>query len=75
MLGVFKMILKIKVKPNSSKQEICKLSDIEYMVNLKSRAEDNKANIELLKMLKKEFKADVKIIKGMKSRNKIVEVM
>ena len=68
------MIIEIRVKPKSGKQEIQKISKKEYKVYLKQQAEDNKANIELLKFLKKYFKKDVKIIKGLKSRNKITEV-
>lgn len=68
------MILKIKVKPNSNKQEIEKIDEDNYKISLKSKPEDNKANIELIKMLKKHFGKDVKIIKGLKSKNKIVEV-
>ena len=71
------MIIKIKVKPNSEKQEIKKLEDGIYAVNLREKAEDNKANIELLNLLKKYFKVSVKdinLIKGMKGRDKIVEV-
>lgn len=51
-----------------------KISDNEYKVYLKKPAEDGKANIELLKMLKKHFKVDVKIVRGLKNRNKIVEI-
>ena len=69
------MIIKIKVKPNSGKQELVKISEDEYIINLKKPAQDNKANIELFKLLKKHFKAEnIKIIKGLKSREKIVEV-
>lgn len=71
------MILKIKVKPNSGKQELIKISENEYKISLKERAENNKANLELIKLLKKYFKVgaeDIKIIKGMKSKNKIIEV-
>jgi len=71
------MILKIKIRPNSGKQEIIRVSEDEYAVSLKKPAEDNKANIELLKLLKKHFKitaGDIKIIKGLKSRNKIIEI-
>lgn len=71
------MILKIKVKPNSENQEIIKINETEYIVNLKSFPEDNKANIELLKLLKKYFKVevkDIKIIKGKKSKNKVIEI-
>jgi len=56
------MIIEVKVKPNSKEQEIIKTGENEYKISLKEKAEDNKANIELLKLL------------GLKSRNKIVEV-
>ena len=68
------MILKIKVKPNSEKQEIEKIDEENYKISLKSKPEDNKANIELIKLLKKHFGKDIKIIKGLRNRNKIVEV-
>ena len=71
------MIIKIKVKPNSGKKEVQKISDDEYIVSLKERAENNKANIELIKLLSKELKVssnNIKIIKGLKSKNKIIEI-
>lgn len=68
------MIIKIKVKPNSEKHEIIKIKDSEYKISLKQRAENNKANIELIKLLKRYFKKDARIIKGLKSKEKIVEV-
>lgn len=68
------MIIKIKVKPESREQKIEKISEQEYKISLKERAEDNKANIELLKLLKKYFNKQAKIIKGLRSRNKIVEI-
>jgi len=68
------MKLKIKAKPNSGKQEIVKVSSEDYKVFLKSSPEDNKANLELLKLLSKYFKRQVHIVKGIKSRDKIVEV-
>ena len=53
------MKIKIKVKPNSGKQEVIKQDDF-YSIKLKSSAQDNKANIELIKLLKKYFKKDAK---------------
>ena len=67
--------MKIKVKPNSGKQEIVKLDEDSYIISLKSIAENNKANIELLKILRKHFKKDIKIIKGKTSRNKVVKII
>ena len=68
------MMLKIRAKPNSKKQEIRKISEKEYIISLKENAENNKANLELLKVMKKYLRKDIKIIKGLRSRNKIIEV-
>ncbi|MGV8152500.1 MAG: DUF167 domain-containing protein [Candidatus Nanoarchaeia archaeon] len=74
------MIIKIKVKPHSGKQEIEKLAEDDYMVFLKSEPENNEANTELLKLLRKYFKKqniifnNIKIIKGLKSRDKIIVI-
>ena len=35
----------------------------------------NKANIEILKFLKRHFKTDLRIIKGLKSKNKIISII
>ena len=68
------MRIKVKVKPNSGKEEIKQISEDEFIVNLKKPAEDNKANLELIKFLKKYFKKEVKFIRGLKSKDKILEV-
>ena len=71
------MKIKVNVKPHSGKQEIKKISENEYVVYLKKPAQDNKANIELIKLLGKELNVgskNIKIIKGLTSKNKIIEV-
>lgn len=71
------MILKIKVKPNSSDFKIEDLGDNNYFVKLKSPAEDNKANRELVKNLSKYLRISfdkIKIKFGLKGKNKLVEV-
>lgn len=71
------MIFKIKVKPNSGKQGVEKEKEgkkQDYLVYVKSPAENNKANIEVIKLLEKHFKKSVKIKSGFTSRNKIVEI-
>ncbi|MDD5193027.1 MAG: DUF167 domain-containing protein [Candidatus Nanoarchaeia archaeon] len=68
------MIIKIKVFPKSGREEIIKISEAEYKVYLKKSPEDNRANIELLKLLKDYFKKNINIIKGARSRNKIIEI-
>jgi len=68
------MKLKIKVRVSSGKQEVEKISDEEYSVFLKSAPENNEANLELLKVLKKYFGKEIKIKSGFTSRRKVVEV-
>jgi hypothetical protein len=67
------MKINIKVKPNSQEQKIEQIDGL-YIVNLKSPPVENKANLELIHLLKKYFKRDVKIISGFSSRKKIIEV-
>ena len=69
------MKIQVKVKPSSGKQEIEKKGDF-YLVYLKSPPENNRANLELIKLLQKYFNSrDIKIKSGFKSKNKIVEVV
>ena len=65
--------IKLKVKPNSRKTEILKEENNEILLAVRSPAENNKANIEIIKFFSREFKTRVKIVKGLKSRNKIVD--
>jgi len=70
------MIVEIRVQPRSSKEEIIKLSESSYKVYTRKPAIDGKANKHLIEMLSKYLKTKknrIKIIKGFKSRNKIVE--
>ena len=80
------MIINLKVRPHSGRQEIKKISgsetptktqrvsDKNYLVYLKSSPENNKANIELIKLLRRYFDKDVRIINGKSSMRKTVEV-
>ncbi len=68
------MRIKVKVKPRSGKQEIVKIEEDNYLVYLKNSPEDNKANIELLNFLKKYFRKKIKIVRGAKNKNKILEI-
>ncbi len=68
-------IFKIIVKPNSAKNEILKFDEGRkaYRVSIKEKAEDNKANIEIIKFFSKLLKKKVKIIKGLKSKEKVLK--
>lgn len=67
------MKIEVKIHANSSQEKIEKRGE-KYEVWLKEKPVDNKANEKLLKILKKYFNKQVKIIKGLKSRNKIIEL-
>ncbi|MBU0760553.1 MAG: DUF167 domain-containing protein [Nanoarchaeota archaeon] len=70
------MILKIKVKPNSSRDSLEKISPTEYKAELKAPPQNNKANLALIKLLAKEFsvpQSKIKI-KNPSSRKKVVEI-
>lgn len=66
-------LMKIRLHAGSSQEKIEKISD-GYEVWLKEKPIENKANIALEKFLKKYFGKQVKIVKGFKSKNKIVEL-
>ena len=66
--------LEILVKVNKNKTEIVKIQDNIYYVNVKGKAVNNEANIEILKFFSKLSKKRVKIIKGLKSKRKILSV-
>ncbi|OGJ21495.1 hypothetical protein A3K73_00845 [Candidatus Pacearchaeota archaeon RBG_13_36_9] len=68
------MIIEIRAKPGAKKEELEKVSEGKYTASLKEKAEDNKANFELLRLLKKHFGKEIKMVKGLKSRNKIARV-
>jgi uncharacterized protein (TIGR00251 family) len=68
------MILKVKVKPNSKEQGIEDKNGC-YLIKVKSKAQDNKANVELCKLLQRYFKREVRIKSGFTSKNKLVEVL
>ncbi len=71
------MILNIKVKTNSSKQKVENFGGGRYLVYLKSEPENNKANMELINVLSKEFgvpPSSIKIKFGQISDKKLVEI-
>ncbi len=67
------MRIEIKVKPQSGKSEII-LKDEKFIAFLKSPPENNKANLELLKLAKKYFKKDARIVLGKTSKTKVLEI-
>jgi len=69
------MKLSIKLHPNSSQEKIQEIEkEKSYEIWIKEKPIDGKANEELVKLLKKHFKKEVKLISGFNSRRKIIEV-
>jgi len=70
------MIIQIKVKPNSPKEEVVKENE-EFTIFIKEKAENNRANLAVIKILAKYFgvsSSQISIKTGMKSRKKIIEI-
>ena len=65
--------MKILVKPNSKENsiEFNKQKNI-YVVSVKEKPQNNKANIAVLKLMKKKFNKKFKIIQGLKSKEKLL---
>lgn len=69
------IILNLKIIPNSSKNEIAGILNNFIKIKINASPEKGKANDELLSFLSKKFnikKADIRILKGEKSREKKV---
>ncbi len=76
MKGIIESNVKVILKPNSSKNKIIKFDSERnaYIVEVKAPAHNNKANIGLVKFLSRLLKRDVKIVRGFKSREKILKI-
>ena len=71
------MIIKVKVHPGSTREEVRKINDGEFEIWILEKAIGGKANFSLIKILAKEFGVSTgKIkIKTLKGRKKIVEII
>jgi len=70
-----KTVVKLKVFTGKPVTRIYLGNDGEtLLIDVKNKPEKNKANKEIIKMLKKFFKNEVKIISGLKQKNKIIEI-
>jgi len=67
---------KIIVKTNAPKNEILGYDKgmQAYRVAIKEKPEDNKANIEIIKFFSRLLKKRVRIITGLKSKEKVIGV-
>ncbi len=68
-IGKSGVLISITAKPNSRAFNAM-IDENRIVICLKSRPEDNKANIELIKELKRLLKKEVSIVSGEKSKKK-----
>ena len=68
--------LKILVKPNAKKTEILGWDENEQIlrVAVSEPAEDNKANIAIIKFFSKKLEKRVRIVSGLKSKRKVLSL-
>jgi hypothetical protein len=72
------MRINVKVTPNAKVPELSRISDTEYRAKVNARASEGKANIRLIEMLADHFnvtKSHIQILKGLKSREKVIDVI
>lgn len=71
------MLIKVKVFPSSKKEEIIKKSENSFEVKVKEKPVRGGANRETRKVLADYFKlpeTKIRLIKGLKGKNKIFEL-
>lgn len=66
--------LTIRVKPNAKKTQITKIDKGVVFLGVAAQAENNRANIEVIKFFSRLLKANIKIIKGKTSKEKVLRV-
>lgn len=66
--------LSLRATPHSSRTELME-EEGKLKLYLQAVPDKNKANLELIKFFKKEFKLKVEIKSGMKSRDKILRIL
>jgi len=72
------MLIKVKVFPNSKREEVIKKSEDSFEVKVKEKPEKGRANRGVVRVLGSYFKipeSKIRLIKGFKQRNKIFEIV
>jgi uncharacterized protein YggU (UPF0235/DUF167 family) len=72
------MLIHVKVKADSNKDEVIKKNDASYIVHTKEEAKDNAANYAMLTLMAETLGVPVsilRIITGHHSPSKIIEVL
>ena len=67
------MRMEIKVVPGAGADEVSEKGGV-LTVRVKAQAKDNKANISVLRLLRKHFGKEVRLRSGLTSKKKVVEI-
>ena len=68
-------VIEVKVFPDKRKTKIRKQTGNSYEIEVAAPKENNEANIELIKFIKRHFKKEAKIIIGLKSPKKLIKLL
>lgn len=71
------MRITVKVKPNSSRESIEKTDDVDFLVRVREKPSEGKANRAVIKILSEHFKlapSGINLIKGTACRIKVFEI-
>ncbi|MCW4037542.1 MAG: DUF167 domain-containing protein [Candidatus Bathyarchaeota archaeon] len=68
------MRISVTVKTNARESRVEKIGDDEYVVMVTESPRRGKANVALLKLLSRHFEGQARIVSGVKSRKKIIEI-
>jgi uncharacterized protein (TIGR00251 family) len=71
------MKINVRVKPNAKYSEVITITKYDYKVSVDAPAEEGEANKRLIEILAEHFeipRSSVSILRGFKSKNKIVEI-
>ena len=72
------VLLKVRVTPNAKEARVVKLGEADFEVRVDEKAADGRANKRLLEILSEHFgipKSRMVIVKGARSRDKILEIV
>jgi uncharacterized protein len=75
---MMKIVFNVRVTPNAKTPSVAKMSDTSYLIKVNAPVFDGKANERLIEILSRYFnvpKSHVRILQGLKSRVKTVEVL
>lgn len=72
------MLITVRVTSNAREPRVTKTSETSFEVRVDERAEGGRANKRLVEILSKHFdvpKSRITILRGLKSRDKVVEIL